>query len=217
MRIDRNEQIAGLNILRVRDAIRRQGRFAFDARDLVHALKVPHGKAMEVMQELQARGWIELEDGRPDLFQTTMRGNAFAGALAMKPIPRAKADKLLAEFMKRVEEVNNRDELVYYVHEVWAFGSYVGESAEVGDLDLAVDLRYREIEGRDYIEFNAERARASGRRFGNYSELLSYGDTEVRRILKARNPRISLHPMSDIKASGSPSCLLFRTDKGEIS
>jgi hypothetical protein len=112
---------------------------------------VPSRRAAGIIKELRARGWLETEE-EEGYFQTTLAGNAFAGANAIKPIPRAKADKLLETFLKRVEELNARDEFTECVHEVAVFGSYTGNSPEVGDIDLAVDIRQRRIAGRDIVE-----------------------------------------------------------------
>jgi hypothetical protein len=37
-----------------------------------------------------------------------------------------------------------------------------------------------------------------------------YGEIEVRQILKARSPYISMHPMSDIEATGAKARLIYR-------
>jgi predicted nucleotidyltransferase len=215
MRINRNETIAGLDVLRVRNALRAQHRQPFDPQDLADALKVPKSKALEVIEALRARGWLQTAEqwGRPKDWQTTLEGNAFTVAHATKPIPRAKADKLLAEFLKRVEEVNANDEYGYYVHEVHLFGSYLGDAAEVGDIDLAVDLRFRAMGDRDVVDHSIARARASGRRFKLYIEMLGYSEIEVRRILKARSPYISLHDMQDIEVTGAQARLIYEAKR----
>jgi len=79
----------------------------------------------------------------------------------------------------------------------------------LGDIDLAVELRFRNIPGRDPIKYNEERADQSGKRFRSWFEMAAYGESEVRRLLKQRSAYISLHPLSDIAATGSESKVLF--------
>jgi len=212
MRIDRNDKIAGLNILKVREAIRKQARRPFDANDLSRALEVPKKKAAAVIEELRAREWLEpaREEGRPGEFQTTIAGNAFTTAHAIKPIPRSKADKLLEMFLKRVEELNARDEFTHRVQQVAVFGSYNGNSLEVGDIDLGIDIRQRQIAGRDIVVYSQQRAIDSGRTFRSYIEMLFYAEQKCWRFLKARSPYISLHPINDIEKIGAQARVIFK-------
>jgi len=212
MRIDRSEKIAGLDILKIRNAIRKQGHNTFGVVDFANALKVQRRKAAAIITELRARGWLETaeEDHRPNHFQTTIAGNAFAAANAIKPIPRAKAEKLLGMFLKRVEELNARDEFTHCVHEVAVFGSYNGNNPDVGDIDLAIDLRRRRIDGRDFVKYSQQRAIESGRNFRSFFEMLVYAEQECWRFLKARSPYISLHPISDVKSTGAQARVIYK-------
>jgi hypothetical protein len=215
MRIDRKEKIAGLDILKVRDALRAQGRRPFNVVDLEHSLKATKRTATAVIEELKARGWIAKdEECQPDEVQTTLAGNAFMVANAMKPIPRVKADKLLAGFLKRVEELNASDEFAYSVREVAVFGSYNGDSPEVGDVDLAVDMPQREIAGRDFVKYCLQRALESGRTFTTYPERLFYAERECWQFLKGRSPYVSVHPVSDIKATGAEARVIYTKKSG---
>jgi predicted nucleotidyltransferase len=219
MRIDRNERIAGQPILRVRDCLRPymgDDNTMFGKNLIVERLKVSERKAGQILRELKARGLIESAQGKfgkfgKGYFILTMKGNAFAGAHALKPISRAKADKILADFMKRVAEVNSSDEITDYVHEVRVFGSFLNKKAkDLGDIDLAVDTRRREVPGRDVMEYMEERAVELGVENRSWMARLLYVELEARRLIKARNPYISLHPMSDIEATGSKSKVLYR-------
>src|SRR5262249_23475104 len=56
-------------------------------------------------------------------------------------------------------------------------------------------------------------AMASGRRFKLYVEMLGYSEMEVRRILKAHSPYISLHDMRDIRATGAQARLIYEAKR----
>lgn len=213
MRIDKEERIAGRPIREVRDYLREVGEDFATQSGIARWFKISEQAAGELLRAMCARQWLELEEKFADrgYYRLTMPGRALAGARLVPRLSRAKADQLLGEFLKRVAEVNSRNELAYFVREVHIFGSYLNpKAADLGDLDLAIDLPFRALPGRDLYEYSMKRADESGRRFGTWIRRLEYAENEVRRILRARSPYISLHPLSDIEATKSPSKLLFR-------
>ena len=216
MRIDKNELIAGVPILRVRDYLRNfrgDPNHMFGKRSVAVRLKVSEREAVQVLRELKARGLIEPAEGKfgKGYFVISMKGNAFTSALAIRPISRAKADKILADFLKRVADVNEMDELVEYVHEVRIFGSYLNEkNRDLGDLDIAIETRHREVPGRNHMVYMEERAAALEVDHRPRMARLLHVALEARRLIKARNPYIFLHPMSDIDATGSKTKVLYR-------
>jgi len=218
MRIDRNDRIAGQPILRAREYLRHfsgDGTHMFRKDHVARYFKVSDRKAAQIVGEFKAHGWIEPVEGkfgRQGYFTCSMKGNAFVAARAIPPLSREKAERLLSEFLKRVEEVNKRDELSHYVREVHIFGSYLNKKAkDLGDLDLAVDVRERKVLGReDIMEYMEERAFELGVDQRPWMARLLYVELEIMRLIKARNPYISLHPMSDLEATNAKSNLLFR-------
>ncbi|MFI6362278.1 nucleotidyltransferase domain-containing protein [Nocardia sp. NPDC050630] len=77
-----------------------------------------------------------------DQYCMTVLGGAFANASAARPVKRATAEKVLAEFMDRVRTVNADPYSVWTVQKVVLFGSMLNELKEtVGDVDLAVLYR----------------------------------------------------------------------------
>ena len=60
---------------------------------------------------------------------------------------RAKADKLLADFLRSVEEVNAHPDLLHWVTEVRVFGSYLTNSDDLGDIDIAIRKKRRPVSG----------------------------------------------------------------------
>lgn len=206
MRIDKTELIAGQPILRVRDFLRSIGDNGFTDLEIAHRFKVSQGGAAEILRELRARSWIEPRDGHePGWYEVSMRGRALAAARAVAPISRMAAELLMKRFLERVSDVNGRDELTHHVTEVRVFGSYLSSFEDLGD----VELRFRNIPGRDPIKYNEERAEQSGKRFRSWLDMVAYGESEVHRLLKQRSPYISLHPLSDIAATGSESKVVF--------
>jgi hypothetical protein len=89
---------------------------------------------------------------------------------------RAKAEKLLADFLQCVEEVNAHPDLLHWVTEVRVFGSYPTSSDDLGEIDLAI---------------KKERRPASG------SPSNAYPDRLVARLLKGGSRYISLHGVAE--------------------
>jgi predicted nucleotidyltransferase len=132
----------------------------------------------------------------------------------LKAITRQKADVIIATLLQRVEMVNARPELLERVCEVRVFGSYLEERDDFGDIDVAVRTERKEESGKDWVRESLRRADMSGRTFSSYLDRLSYGHTEVMRLLKARNRYLSLHTMDDLEAIGALSRILFKYGSG---
>jgi len=71
-----------------------------------------------------------------DRYEITSLGARLCAICLLKPIPRRRAEQLVAEFLKRVRDVNDRDDLQYLVRQVIAFGSYIAATVDVADIDL---------------------------------------------------------------------------------
>lgn len=208
MRINPADKIAGQPILQVRGLFRKAGSQPFSARAVMAAFAVSKTRALAIMREFEEKGLIEPYKpstgcGRARFYRTTATGQRLCLARAVRPLSRQKADRIFADFLQRVNLVNANDELTHYVEQIGIFGSYSNKNAnDYADIDIMLDLRERKITGRDLIEYNYERAAASGRRFANIVERLGFGETEVLRLLKARSPYLSFHSPSDLKRIG---------------
>ena len=164
------------------------------------ALSVSLPEAEERVRLLLEEGYLEPCPDEGQRYQITRKGSALAMATAARPVKRATAERILQEFLSRVHEVNNDDRFVYKVTKVIVFGSFLGSTPTLGDLDLAIELqpghenheRQRELE-----QTRIRAARAKGRRFANFVDELYWPRQEVRLFLKGRSRTISLHFTSD--------------------
>ena len=98
-------------------------------------------------------------------------------ARSVPRLNRAKADKLLTDFLRSVEEVNAHPDLLHWVTEVRVFGSYLTNSDDLAEIDLAI---------------KKERRPASG----SFSE--AYPERLVARLLKGGSRYISLHGVAKL-------------------
>jgi hypothetical protein len=205
MRIDSTATIAGYPALRVRELLQRGRTGEWGTQFVQHVLKVEKPEAMRVLAALHEKGLIQPgeSDQGEQLYRPTLLGRALAGATAGKPIRRATADRLLSEFLKRVETVNSDPHYLFRVVHVVVFGSYLSDAGSLGDVDLAIHLERKELDWDKHVAFEDVRiaeAQNAGRTFPSYEAQIEWPETEVRRFLKGRSSAISLHDLrSDIR------------------
>jgi hypothetical protein len=212
MQVSKNDTLAGFPLIKIRDLLRpfRQG--TISSKDVERELGLSNIQAEDVVQAMFGAGFIEPDSetgsGSNPYFAVTTLGSRLCVARFVKRITRAKAEVLVKQMLARVTEINERDELVFRVKRVRAFGSYATDAPEVGDIDLAVDWEQR-YHDRDIIEQLLTRADASGKSLNTYMARLSYGEVEVDRLLKGRSPYISIQRGDFPEKFGVPAVLLF--------
>jgi hypothetical protein len=107
--------------------------------------------AEQIQRGLLEEGYIEPSGSPfgPEHWHLTLKGSALANARARKPITRKTAERLIEEFLARVREVNAGD-YAYRVRRVIVFGSFLSDSADLGDVDLSIELedRYADPDAR---------------------------------------------------------------------
>jgi hypothetical protein len=105
-------------------------------------------------------------------------------ARLVRRINRAKAEKLLADFLRCVEEVNAHPDLLHWVTEVRVIGSYLTNSDDLGDIEIAIKKEARPVSGS-----------LSDARVAFYSQRL------VARLLKGGSRYISVHGVTELDES----------------
>ena len=223
MRINSADTIAGQPVLTIRQLFKKTQYHGGTLSDIANQLHVDQKAAREIFDTLCAEAYIEptetphYADEDNTHWRTTLKGNSLALATARKPITRQTAERLLNEFLTRVKEINDCDDYVYYVKQVIIFGSYLSDSPNLGDIDLAiwVEFRYNDIQKRsENIRKRIELALQSGRTFKTFFAEFIWPYTEVIQLLKNRSPSISLHNLKDegILSTSIPSKILFEAD-----
>jgi predicted nucleotidyltransferase len=213
MKVSKSDTLVGLPLIKIRDLLRPYRWGAITAGDVETALGLSGTEAVAVLQAMVEAGFIEPRSEQQwgyvsGQFCITALGSRLCVSRFVKRITREKAGALVEQMLGRATEINERDELVFRVKRVRAFGSYAGEAPEVGDIDLAVEWEER-YPDRDIIELLLARADASGKSLNTYMARLDYGETEVRRLLKGRSPYISIQRGDFPEKFGVPAILLF--------
>jgi len=121
-------------------------------------------------------------------WETTVRGGALSMASFLRPISRAKADRLVDELLARVRHYNAEPDSPLLIFEIGIFGSY---------LDPAVDVDVTAVLGpRPWINRAGERyryAQRAKRQFSSYTDLVLWPEQEARLLLKSRSPYLNIH------------------------
>jgi hypothetical protein len=206
MRITKGQIVAGYPALEVRGFLRRYRLGAFIAGAAEEALKISSREEAKFLREMLSLGYLEpvnppSADGTP-CFEVTSQGQAFANASGAKPISRETADRVLQDFMQRVQVVNANDEFVYKIESVVLFGSMLAELDRLGDVDLAIELQPRAPDAREFQDQCQSRRRLAmekGRRFGSTFDWAVWPNTEIFLFLKSRSRSLSLHALSEVQ------------------
>jgi hypothetical protein len=204
MRIVPDEMIAGYPALEVRDFLRRYRLTDFYIEAAEKTLVLKPKIATIFMNKLNGLGFIEELDkwnGRR-VFRLTIKGQALANASAARPIHRKTADRLLEQFLERVQRVNSTQEYVYRVEHVVVFGSMLSEVDRLGDVDVAVQLEPKVNEDAAFQEWSMARRRAAeakGRNFYGVLDWAMWPTHEIFLHLKARSTGLSLHDFCEVE------------------
>ena len=187
MRIAKNELLAGIPVLKIRDYFRLLYSGLMTRDGLAERFNLNEKETEGLVGELLSKGYIEPADNGMYRF--------------MAPINREKADRIMQEFLKRVEEVNRDDFYPYRVSKLVLFGSYLNpEQMDLGDIDIAFELEPKIKDYDELMRYNdqlVDKARKEGKSFSSLIDILGYSEKLV--ILKLRNKEkyISLHRMTD--------------------
>jgi DNA-binding MarR family transcriptional regulator len=224
MRIESGKAIAGFPILRIRDAFKKLRRLTpWPAEELGRRLKALPEHIGRLLAELEAHGYVERDRDNPDSresWRLTDLGMRFAGASAARPISRGTAERLVREFLARVDEVNRNEDYAYRVRKVVVFGSYLGKRPRLGDVDLAVTLepRYPDDPERQRAVEEARTGRAflGGREFHDTLDQAHWPRHEVLMHLKGGSGAIKIHSGDVAVLKLTRSEVLFELEKDHI-
>jgi hypothetical protein len=217
MKLDRNDIICGFPAKKVRDFLGgKHGAFVHrDHIDPAHcerkAKEYFGEKAIDVLAELSKRGWIirtkvdadvAADEGmklNTPIVSLTQEGRQSRIISLNKRFSRTDGDVVVTEVIERAKAINANTDLICGISELRLFGSMLDSNAKtVGDVDIVFELNRRGIAGKEWVARSIARAEATGRSL-QYFDQLSYGETEVRLLLKARKPRLSLQPLSSFE------------------
>jgi hypothetical protein len=211
MKVEKNRTISGAPLIKVRDLLRYMGAGRGGSGRVMTRKGIADRVGFDIACELVRDGLLAVCKDRQDRepwYEGTDAAVRLANALMIKRITRAKADHYVAELLQRAEDINANPDLLYRVKRITAFGSYITDAADLGDIDIAVELENKVPAGQR-SEANRARAAASGRKNLSWNDQLTFGEREVDRPLKNRNPYVSLILYSDFQRLNTPAKVIY--------
>lgn len=228
MRIQPGSEIAGVRTVKLRNALGRSlcrglgsGRgLSIDTLEWhLRKLNCPCSTD-EVVRELVNLGYVEKsgkkddEDDGPGTeeikWALTTLGRRFLVAKATAPLPRKKADAMLAKLLSRAVSINANAKYLYRVERLAVFGSFLRPDVDVlGDLDIAYDLVQRYENEEEYEELKRRREHEEDIYFSGLWDEFGWPEDEVRKLLKARTLGLSLHSWRDLKVTNGSFRIVF--------
>ena len=157
--------------------------------------------AQTFFDHLLAEGYIEFKGNEGH--RTTIKGQALKMTKLVSRMNRAKADALLKGVLERVAAINADPDMQHWVTEVRVFGSYLTDTDELGDLDIALGYEQRPIpEGDEFREAIEAFAAKQGKEYLSYTDLLYLPETVMLQRVKWRSPYISVHNVRELAKLG---------------
>ncbi|WOJ91806.1 hypothetical protein RZS28_18940 (plasmid) [Methylocapsa polymorpha] len=214
MLVDPNATIAGVTQRDLRRVFRLlRGGFTFSVAYLCERLTIDRARADALLLELIRSDFIELAEplhhDPVDFYQLTTKGSALANASFGKRFGQAKGEAIIAAVIARACEVNGDPEMPWFIEEIAAFGSWLSQSGDYGDIDLAVGLA-RRYDTKTSMRLNDGLADNSGR-WLSFMGRLVFAENVVYRRLKRGDWRISIHPRREPTHLGVPETVIFQS------
>lgn len=142
-----------------------------------------------------------------DYYERTTAGGRVANATFLKPITKERAKAIVKAFFDRILAAGIQP-FLFYVDEARLFGSIIDPAKpDCSDVDVAIKLSRRDLQGRDFVELAMERT--ADRPGMDYFRRLVFPELEVRRFLKGGNPRLELHDMDELVTLEAKSVSLW--------
>lgn len=105
-------------------------------------------------------------------YSLTDVGEGITRASAVSQISRKTAEAALVDFMKRVQTINASSKYLYSIERVAVFGSFLGPRTNLGDVDVAVDLKSRLTmdDKHKWVEIFQQHVWESGKSFSTWDD-----------------------------------------------
>jgi predicted transcriptional regulator/predicted nucleotidyltransferase len=211
MRIKRNEKIANIPTVKIRDYFKEIRTIGIIKSELGRYFNIDTKKINLLINKLLQDGLIEKSQKRE--YQLTMKGQALCAARSVPPMNKEKADKIFKEFMQRVEEINNDNYYLCKIEKLLLFGSYLNsDNNDYGDIDIAFELKRKIDNFNEYEKARKKRIKEmeeKGKYFSSFFDESFFPEKEVVLKMKNKCQYISLHPIEDAILNYSKSKQIY--------
>jgi hypothetical protein len=157
---------------------------------LQEQLSLDKKSALALATELETQGYIKPPQNGVYIF--TDKGEELVRASAAGKVNRQTAENALIGLLTRVEQYNSDPSKLLTIQAVVVFGSFLEANEKLGDLDISVKYHHRNPNDPDPAATALAYAERSGRHFSNIVDWISWPNTELCQILKARKRTIAI-------------------------
>ncbi len=195
LQIKSTDGVCGIPIMQIRGFFQRIVSYHHDSfllQYLREEFSLDEKSAAALASELIAQGYVEAP--RDGAYKLTDKGGELVRASAASKVSRKTAEDALAGLLERVKRYNLDPDKIFTIKTVVVFGSFLGTRDKLGDLDVAVKWRDRNLTDPDRAATMDSYAARSGRHFSTFIQRLFWADTELQQILKARKRTINIQP-----------------------
>jgi hypothetical protein len=195
LQIKSTDAVCGIPIMQVRGFFQSMVAWHSDSFDLPllrDQLSLDLKSAMALASELVAQGYVE--EPQDGVYKFTDKAGELVRASAASKVSRKTAEGALAGLLERVNQYNLDPDKIMTILTVVVFGSFLGTGDKLGDLDVTVKLRDRNLKDPDRTDTMLVYAKQSGRIFSTFLNQLCWAETELYQILKARKRTINIQP-----------------------
>jgi len=216
MKVDKNRTIGGAPLIKVRDLLRYMGAGRGGSGRTMTRKGIAERVGFDIADELVREGLLAVSEKERDgkrCYGLTGASVRLANAKMIKRIDRAKADLYVAELLQRADDINANPDLLYRVKRITAFGGYITDAADLGDIDIAVELECK-VPPEQRVKANQARAKAPGRKSLSFFEKDTFGEREVDLLLKGRNPYISLTYYDSLQRLNTQTKVIYPRPEG---
>ena len=204
-------QLYGLPAKAVRDFFRKSALSGFSHDALQDGMSIGPGAATDLLEMFQAEGLIKLDEMSEGNFALTPGGLQLAMASFAPQIKRERAERLLAQIVMYAGLANSEGNFVFHIARVALFGSMLGTSPLVSDVDIAVELvaKYGDEGWTAESQKRIDAADEQGQHFRNGLHRALWPRLEPIEFLRRGERHIALHSFSEVVGLGCNFRLVF--------
>ena len=214
MRLNSSDLLFGIKAKNLRDFFRYYDD-NFSDKSFYEKLNIEPSIANKILEDMIKdeiiESWKMPEQGEHRKFYKVLtKGHAIKNARFIKPILKEKADKILKELIERIKILNSDEYYLSKVEELYAFGSYITDAKDFGDIDLAFDvIPKRNYSTKEMQKFCRERQKNGMNMLESYAYPIH---EEPLKFLKKRSPYLSFHTISAAKQVEENLKLIWKND-----
>lgn len=213
MHVDIGATISGVKPSLLKLLLRKEN---FTTPEAMKILSIPEPLASRTLARLAEDGWISFEGTKNfvDHWRRSDSSLRFIATKLIKRTPREQAWRILDRVIAAIRRLNADPTYSQRVTTLTLFGSLLSDTGpDVGDVDLIVTFAERPLPREDLKNLTkAELQHAPHFVRSSFFQSLTWPSHRLHREIRKVSRILSLHPESDLKATGAAHKVIYRFD-----